>query len=218
MKPVFCILIAGLISNPLRAQQNNIEPSHYLFPEFKQGVILMKDGQKNGALLNYNALTEEMIFDKEGRKRAIAVNEIPLIDTVFIGDRKFLVTEDKFVEVIHHGAWDLYVEHKCKVEEPGKPAGYGGTSQTGAATSVSSLYSQGRVVYNLKLPDGYTVKPFPIYWLKKNSELIELKSMREIKQAYKDRKDLYKKYLKSNRVSYQDPESILQLIEYMEAN
>ena len=218
MKHFYCILISSLIFISSYAQSNYIETSHYLFPEFTQGVILMKAGTRNNAMLNYNSLTEEMIFENNGQKKAIGINEILLVDTVFIKDRKFVALNGKFIELVYHSKWDLYVEHKCKVEEQGKPAGYGGTSQTGAATSVSSLYTQGRVVYDLKLPDDYKTKPYSIYWLKKNGELYMFMNMRELKKLYEDKKELFKKYLKINRVKYQDQEGIIQLIGYMESN
>ena len=218
MKHFYCILISSLIFISSYGQSNDIETSHYLFPEFTQGVILMKAGTRNNTMLNYNSLTEEMIFENNGQKKAIGINEIPLVDTVFIKDRKFVALNGKFVELVYHSKWDLYVEHMCKVEEQGKPAGYGGTSQTGAATSVSSLYTQGRVVYDLKLPDDYKTKPYSIFWLKKNGELFKFINMRELKKYYKDKKELFKKYLKINSVKYQDQEGIIQLIGYMESN
>jgi hypothetical protein len=218
MKHFYSILICCLIFISLNAQTKYIETSHYLFPEFTQGIILMKAGISNNALLNYNSLTEEMIFEDKDQKKAIAINEMLLIDTIFIKDRKFVVLNGKFVELVHHSKWDLFVEHKCKVEEQGKPAGYGGTSQTGAATSVSSLYSQGRVVYNLKLPDDFKTKPYIIYWLKKQGELNEFISMRELKKLYMDKKDSIKHFLNENDVKYQNQESIIQLIEYLESD
>jgi hypothetical protein len=178
----------------------------------------MKDGKRNDALLNYNSLTEEMIFDNKGQKKAITINEILIVDTVFIKDREFVPLNGKFVELVYHSKWDLYIEHKCNVEEQGKPAGYGGTSQTGAATSVSSLYSQGRVVYDLKLPDDYKTKPYTIYWLKKNGELNKFINLRELKKFYKGKRNVLKEYLKLNRVNYQNQDSIIQLIEYLESN
>jgi len=218
MKHFYCILISSLIFISSYAQSTYIETSHYIFPDFSQGVILMKSGTRNNAVLNYNSLTEEMIFENNGQKKAIGTDEILLVDTVFIQDRKFVALNGKFVELVFHSKWDLYVEHKCKVEEQGKPAGYGGTSQTGAATSVSSLYTQGRVVYDLKLPDDYKTKPYFIYWLKKNENLYKFKNMRELKKLYDDKKELYKKYLKLNRVNYQDQEGIIQFIGNMESN
>jgi hypothetical protein len=218
MKQIFLIFISCLIGSALIAQQNKAETSHYLFPEFSQGVVLMKDGIRNEALLNYNSLTEEMVFDNNGEKRAIGNNELLLVDTVFIKDGKFVVLNGKFVELVHHSTWHLFVEHRCKAVETGKPAGYGGTSQTSAATSVSSLYSQGRVVYNLKLPDNFNVKPYRIYLLKKNGEINKFANMRELKKLYKDEKDLLKKYLKTNPVEFDDQEGIIQFIKYLESN
>ena len=95
MKHIYFILISCLISISSYAQQENIEMTHYLFPEFTQGVILMKSGIRNGAFLNYDSLTEEMIFDKAGKKLAIAPNELKLVDTVFIKDRKFIPIKTK---------------------------------------------------------------------------------------------------------------------------
>jgi len=212
------MIISGLVCISSHAQTNYVETSHYLFPEFTQGVVLMKDGIRNEALLNYNSLTEEMIFDNNGQKRAIANNEILQIDTVFIKDSRFVVLNEKFVEVVYHSKYELFIEHKCNVEEQGKPSGYGGTTQTGAATSVSSLYSQGRVVYDLKLPDEYKTSPYIVYWLKKDGELNKFINLRELRKFYEDRKDLYKKYLKMNRVKFQDQGSMIHLIEYMESN
>ena len=70
----------------------------------------------------------------------------------------------------------------------------------------------------MKLPDEYTVEPYSIYWVKKDGEFHQLLNMRELKKLYKDKKDVYKKYLKLNRVKYQDQESMIQFIEYLETN
>lgn len=218
MKHIFCILIGSIIFISLPAQQELAETSHYLFPEFTQGVILMKTGQRNNALLNYNSLTEEMIFEKNGQDKAIGTDELSLVDTIYIQGRKFVPLNGKFVELIHHSTWDLFVENKCKIEDTGKPAGYGGTSQTSAITSISSLYSQGRVIYNLKLPGNFKIYKYHSYWLRKNGEVHELITLRAIKNLYKDKKALYKKYTKNHPVKYKDQESILQLIEYLESN
>jgi hypothetical protein len=68
------------------------------------------------------------------------------------------------------------------------------------------------------LPDEFKAAPYTIYWLKSNGEIHEFKNMRDLKKLYGDKKDLYKEYLKANSVKYQDQESIIQLIEYMESN
>jgi hypothetical protein len=199
------------------SQSKVIELSHYLFPEFTQGVILMKSGIRNKALLNYNSLTEEMIFENNGKKLAIGKGELELVDTVFIKDRKFFTLNSKFIELIYHSKCDLYAEHKCSVKEPGKPAAYGGTTETSATTSYSSFSSGGKI-YELKLPDGYETKTYTYYWLKKNGELNKFINMRQLMKLYYDKDDLFKAYVKKNAVDFNKQESIVQLIKYLETN
>jgi hypothetical protein len=199
------------------SQSKVIELSHYLFPEFTQGVILMKSGIRNKALLNYNSLTEEMIFENNGKKLAIGKGELELVDTVFIKDRKFFTLNSKFIELIYHSKCDLYAEHKCSVKEPGKPAAYGGTTETSATTSYSSFSSGGKI-YELKLPDGYETKTYTYYWLKKNGELNKFINMRQLMKLYYDKEDLFKAYVKKNAVDFNKQESIVQLIKYLETN
>jgi hypothetical protein len=217
MKRIYGFVISGLIFISSHAPMKHQEITHYLFPEFMQGIILMKAGENKQALLNYNSLTEEMIFENNGSKLAIAPGEIARIDTIFINSRKFIPFNMKFFEVIYDSKWDLYVEHKCDVKQPGKPTGYGGTTQTAAVSSYSSFHSEG-VVYELKLPDGYETRPYNYYWLNREGEMVKFKNMRELKKLYKEKEELFKPYVKKYGVKYDNQESILELIEYLESN
>jgi hypothetical protein len=139
------------------------------------------------------------------------------VDTVFIKERKFIALNNKFVELLYHSKWDLYAEHKCKLTEKGKPSGYGTTSKTTSITSYSSISSSSGF-YELTLPNIYEIEPYSYYWLKKNGELNRFISMAELKKFYEDKKDIFKAFVKEHRVKFDNQESIIQLIEYMESN
>ena len=217
MKPIYCIFIANLIFISSYAQSKTEGDSHYLFPEFTQGVVLLKTGMKDAKLLNYNSLTEEIVFDNNGVVLAIPKAQLGRIDTVFIKDRKFIIVNNKFVELLHHSTWDLYAEYKCDLMEKGKDSGYGGTSQTSAITNPSSVYLEGKA-YSLQLPDGVEAKPYTCYWLKKNGELQQFTSIGQLKKLYKDKKDLFKDYVKEHDVKYDNQASITQLCAHLESN
>ena len=217
MKHIYCILISCLIVVSAYTQPKQKEISHYLFPEFTEGLILLKTGEKYDVLLNYNALTEEVIFEDKGKKLAIAKNVVEIIDTVFIKERKFIALNSILVELLYHSKLDLYVEHKCRVKEKGTPIGYGSRSKNAAIKSYSAFYSEGNL-NKLKLPDIYEIEPYTIYWLKKNGKTKRFRSMRELKKLYKDKGDLFKAYVKEYDVEYNNQESIIQLIEYLETN
>jgi len=217
MKPVFYFMFFCLLSITSYSQKNSIELSHYIFPEFTRGVILMKTGVKNEALLNYNSLTEEMIFENKGKKLTLNKAELDQVDTVFIKGRKFFLLNNKFVELVYHSTVELYAMHKCKAYPPGQPSGYNGTSQVSAISSYSSLVVDGKV-YELKLPDDYVINPYIDYCLKKDGELKNFISIRQLMKLYDDKKNLFKAYIKEHDVNYNNQESIVQFIEYLETH
>jgi len=213
MKTILSLLTLCLLAYSGQCQKNKVELSHYIFPEFVKGTVLMKTGTKNPIMLNYNSLTEEMIFDTDGKK--LAITKLEYIDTVYIADRKFLPLQDKFVELIYRNKFELYAAHKCSVVDPGKPAAYGGTSQTSSTTSYSSLIAGGQA-YQLKLPDGYTTKPYTDYWLKRDGKLSPFLSLRQLSKLFDDKSGLFKKYVKEHKVVYDKENSLVDLIKYLE--
>jgi len=193
-----------------------MEITHYLFPRFTEGSVLMLNGEKYIATLNYNTLTEEMIFEGENEKLAISKDDLDLMDTIYIQERKFVIMNSEVREVIYNSNWDLFLEHRCNVKEPGKNSGYGGSSQVAAIKNISSIAS-GRI-YDLDLPSDWEARPYFKYWLKKDGELECFRNMRELKQFYKNKRGIFKEYVKANTVRYYNQESIIQLINYLEAN
>jgi hypothetical protein len=191
------------------------ELSYFLFPEFKQGIVLLKSGVKIRTMLNYNSFTEKMIYDDNGKK--LAIKNIHDIDTVYIGVSKFLVFNDIFIELKYHSNFDLYIEHKCKLQDLGKKAGYGGTSQTAAITSYSS-YTNGERSYNLDVPDGYKAKPYNYYLLKKDGKFITFANMKQLSKNYRDKKNLLQDYIDKNGVKFENEEKMIPLIIYLETS
>lgn len=217
MKHIYCLVMLCLPFMTSFPQIQMVEVSHYIFPEFSRGTVLLKNGTEYNSLLNYNSITEEMIFEDQGKRLAVSKELLDQIDTVFIRDRKFILLNKEFIELVHHSTIDLFVEHKCRVNAPGKPSGYGGTSQTAAITSYSSFYSDGKL-YDLKLPEGYVPKPYFYYWLKKNGDYKIFVNMKQLRDLYPDKKEIFKDYLKKQGIKYEYQEGIVQLIEYLENN
>lgn len=216
MKRFVTILIFSLAIASANGQSKGVELSHYIFPEFVQGTVLMKSGQEIKTLLNYNSYTEEMLFDDKGKRLAIGKEDKWRVDTVYIMNRKFFVLNDIFVELLHRSLFELYAEHKCNVKYPGKPAPYGGTTESTSVTTYSGIYSGG-IMYELKLPDDYTIKPYTIYWLKKDGKAERFVNLKQLTKLFDDRKDLIREYLRTHPVEYEDQESMIQMIVFLES-
>lgn len=191
---------------------------HYVFPEFQQGVVLLKNGVSYNSKLNYNIATEEMLFDDNGTILAIGEETLPQIDTVFISNDKFIRVNNNFVKIlIDDPTINLFVEHKCRIIPPSKPAAYGGTSQISSTTSYSSILSGGKM-YSLKLPDDYEVVPYNVYWIKRNGQLKSFSNIGQLKKIYRDKRKVVNDYLKANEVKPENVKSIEDAIIYMENN
>jgi len=216
MTPHYCLFLAFVVSLQFLFAQNRTKAiTHYIFPEFVEGVVLMKNGKKNEVAINYNAISEEMVFVKGSLKLAIGSTESELIDTIFMDNKKFIRLGGKFVEILHQSNdCDLYVEYKCKLDYPGKPVGYGGTSETAAVDAYSVSYSNG-VVYELELPDDYETKPYLIYYLKQEGVVYEVTNLRQFMKQFKEKQDLFKDYVKVNNVKFENTEQVVGLINYL---
>ncbi|MDB5013220.1 MAG: hypothetical protein JWQ25_1422, partial [Daejeonella sp.] len=77
----FLYLTLTLVQATISFAQDSqgVSLSHYVFPEFTEGVVKNKSGAIDKARLNYNAITQEFIFEKGTQKLALA--QISTIDT-----------------------------------------------------------------------------------------------------------------------------------------
>lgn len=210
----FILCMSGLSSY---SQSQLVEISHYLFPEFIKGSVFMKSGVRQETIMNYNTLTEEMVFQDKGKILAIGNESVANIDSIIIIDRKFVPVESTFFELLYESGHQIFAEHKCRINMPGSPVGYGGTSHTSSVTSVSSLQADG-LFYELKLPDNYETKPYTNYWIKKKGELTQFINMRQLRRIYNNKRSLFDAFVKKHDVKYENEESLITLINYLETN
>jgi len=203
---IFSLSIVSGIS-----QDETIVESPYLFPEFTAGKVRLKTGNVKESKLNYNILTEEMVFDNSGTYLAFANNE--LIDTVYIKDRKFVFIEKLFYELIEKLPVSLLQRHFCTLIPPGKSSGYGGTSQTSAIQSNSSFYTS-KGTYDLKLPDDYKIQPDFEYILVKEGTLYRANNVNQVVKCFPEKKDTIKKFAKENKTNFRKNEDVATLIKF----
>jgi hypothetical protein len=107
----------------------------------------------------------------------------------------------------------LFIEHKGKVMEPGKPSPYGGTSQVSSTNYVSNLPNNA-AVYNIKLPDDYTVKSDPVYWIFMNSNKYSFVNERQFEKIFHGKEAEIKEFVKKNRIKFENPADVKLLVSF----
>jgi hypothetical protein len=214
-KKIFALILLILIGLNGFSQSDALGMSPYLFPKFTKGTVLMKAGIRNESMLNYNMLTQEMIFDNKGTK--MAIGQLESIDTVSILTRKFVPNDKTFIELVYKSNYSLFVQHKSTIKDPGKTVGFSGTSQTSSVTNYSSILSGGQA-YELKLPQGMETETSVVYWLQKGGELNNFLNIRQLSKLFKEKDDVFKAYLSEHEVKFDDQNSIIEFLRYLEAN
>jgi hypothetical protein len=183
--------------------------THYLFPEFYTGKVLMKTGNIEESRLNYNSLTEEMIFETKGKY--LALTNIGLIDTVYIQNRKFIPVGKVFYEVPVNMKMPLLIKHTCRVIPPGNPTAYGGTSETTSVTVINILFQSGRA-YNLKLPDDYKINAKTDFYLKSENNYIRINKVKQVIKCFPEKEREIKEFVKLHKTDFDNKEDLIDLI------
>jgi hypothetical protein len=205
------ILLFSIYS--VSGQKGNVISPHYLFPEFSKGTVLLKAGTPRELKMNYNMITEEMIFEYPGKY--LALTNIETIDTVFILNRKFIPSGNIFHELLVNSRVPLFAKYTCSITPPGKPSGYGGTSQTSAITVVDQLFTKGKgVSYELKLPDDYVITPITDFLLQKGSELVRINNIKQVIKAFPENGSQIKEYNKKRKTDFKKQDDVISLIAF----
>jgi hypothetical protein len=206
----FLLLTIYFTDTPIQAQ-NETEPisTHYVFPDFVIGSVKMKYGLTEEAVMDYNMLTEEMIFEKNGGR--LAMDKLDKIDTVYIESRKFIPHDKVFYEVLVNDRVALFIQHKCNLLPAGSPAGYGGTSETSATTSLSMLINSGSM-YKLKLPSEYHVTDASQFWIRRDNTFYKANSNSQILKIFPEKSKEIKQFIKQNNLNIKNTEDLITLV------
>jgi hypothetical protein len=196
----------------LTAQNDSIQVSEqFLFPEFSVGVVRMKNNEKVVLKLNYNIVTEKMVFLQKGQ--IFDIVNYAAIDTVYIEERKFIPQGKVFYEVLVNGPVSLFIQNKGSVRQPSRPAAYGGTSDVSSSTYISNL-KLGNEVFRMKNKPEIRIIPGPIIWIRKNNEFTPVSKKTQLLKVLSDKNSEVRDYMNINRLDIENPDHIKSLITY----
>ena len=210
---VFLLLMVTGISSILSAQEDSeLTLQQYLFPAFSKTKVLLKNGSSQTVMMNYNMVTEKMVYEQDGKKFDLI--NTGTVDTVYLHDRKFIPYGKVFHELILKGEpLTLFIRQQASLQSAGTPAGYGGTSQLAATKRLSSIeISSGR--YNLPLSKDYIVDYSPIYLIRRGDELLDFYSEKQLFKLLSDREKDLKDFSKKNRIKIENVVQLAEMIDY----
>lgn len=205
---VFFFIAISVSANGQRSKQNR-----YMFEEFTNGKVLMKNRGVVNTTFNYDWISQEINY-MNGQEQMILTG-LEMIDTVYMADRKFIPYGNIFLEVIPVGEDFLFVNWKMDVKNKGKAGAMGMTSHATTSQKVDvgnlkghALEKSDIYVYDASFANTYYIRvddKFKIF----NSE----KSF--LKLFPKEKAEEIKAYIKKEHVDFKKPSDVITLVGYV---
>lgn len=205
---IFCCL------NPLFAQDEM--GNGLLFPQFEKGTVVFKNGSRTPALLNYNMLQEEMLFQDANSTVMVLANPVDIL-VVIIGEQRFSPISSKgiFYQEIQAGNGSFFVQHKAAMLSEGKAAAYGGYSQTSSITAYGSLYNaESGTVYNLNINEKFKLKIDNFYYILSGKNYKKFNNAKSLGKLFKGNESKIEQFAKEQSINFNKIEDITRIVEY----
>jgi len=203
---IFLCFITGM-----RAQSDTLKhPEQFLFPEFSRGKVSMKTGNNLDLLLNYNIISEKMVFVQNGK--ILGLGNSGSVDTIYILDKKLVPVGKAFFVVLAENPVSIFIQYKGSIQQPPKMDSYGRASEASSTTSVNSL-KVGKEFYTLTDQD-IVIKKEIVYWIRLNNSMQSFRDANQLIKIFPDFKNEIRLYIKQNKPKFGNSDDILKLTSY----
>ena len=189
----------------------------FLFPEFQKGKVYFKNNTIVSALLNYQTVSKEMLFNQNNQVLALGLTNT--IDSVVIAGRIFVNYEKcEFFEKVPVGNGYLFIQFNSVLLSNGKQAGYGGYSQVSSVKSINRMTSvDGGNTYDanqISVNENFKTKTYYSFWIKKNNKFVEINSQNRVLKTFPDNKPQVQDYFAKHKIDFESLDDMTKLSNY----
>ena len=218
MKKLLLIAILTLVCFQSFSQTNGVtagDTTHvntYLYSDFKDGYVLMKNGTLEPGQLNYDAFDHQIVFKQGGQ--VMVLSDLSEIDTVYFSGRKFIPIRKTVYEVLRKTELvDVLVLYDAKTRAMAASAEHSGTSRKsqgevmGTITSTNSNRS--------RYQSDFDVEIIRTFYLKRFNDVYKATSDKNVLKAFPESlTPSLKEYLKSTKIDFHDADQMLALVDH----
>lgn len=203
---LFCILGSLLHAN---AQKEPV----YLFEDFEEGVVYLKNHQKSHAKINYDTSNLKMAFINEGS--VLQIDDNSLIDSVVVGKQVFIPYSTHFVERVKLVRGVLLVDWKLVDKYTGKKVGAMGIGNGGSIEKINTGLLYARAITDDKSQEIHKLVNDNTYYLNFNGNSLKFKNEKQLLKGIPSYKDKVKIFIKKNKTDFSSCEDVIVLSEYV---
>lgn len=189
----------------------------FLYPEFISGKVFFRDGTKGMAMMNYNSLTDQMLFiDPHGDSLALQdENTIKFIaldkDTFYFDEGyKRLVANNNIVKVTEKKTWELVDIRKIGSHD--RP------TTTFAVTSYNSVTDRFGKTHDLLLNEDLVVRKKATYYFGDRFNNFVPANKKNLLALFPKEHSILTNYLKENKVNFDNRNDLEKVAQFVAQN
>lgn len=203
------------------------QPRIYFFPDFVKSRIVYKNNQKFQVMLNFDAANSKMLYQQDGVMMEL-VNPAA-VDTIFVGDRKFVYHEKQFCEVFKRDNETILLGWKLKKVHQGQTGAFGLPTQV-HVQKLSSVDLSGMGLganpnaglgmtsydsYGAPSLDVWKQKNDNTYFFIKNGKEYKVKTLKSVYKAFPEYEGKIKDFVSDKKLDMIHADNAVQIIDYI---
>ena len=183
----------------------------YLYPDFAEGKVILKNQMVIPSKYNYNILSGEMEF-------------IKLNDTLIIGDKNALksiiIAQDTFyydngyLQLIRSGRLKVWLKQSVIIKDILKKGAMGTVNRSAASQSYDYLLAEG-LSKDMVADIDMVLQKEEAYFISTKEDNFVPFNKKNIIKIIPDKKDAVKNYITSNNIDFKSREDLLNLADYV---
>lgn len=191
----------------------DITEQKYLFGDFTNGTVLMKNKTVVNTSLNYDWYSQEMNYYENGE--LMILQGLEMIDTVYIADRKFIPYNNLFLEVNPIKDGNLYIAWKNKVVNTGKEGPLGTRSHTSNAQRLDIETKRGEAPADRKAIFEFDYANDNSYYIVVNKKMKQFDSEKTFLKLFtKEKTEILRTYIKEQHLDMGKKSDVIRIVNY----
>ena len=224
MKTLFTLVILILCINSsfsqtteiitVKAGQNisDVYKEIYRYPQFTAGRVYFMNGDVSAAKLNYNLISQVMLFTTNIGD-TLAIDNESTIKYITIANDTFYYDEGYVELVENYSHVKLAVRQKIKFSDKKKTGAFGMPTSTVKTESDDTFLGDRR--YNFTIAEDLIFKKETEFYLNDDSNHFLTISKKNLLKLYPKRKDNIENFLKENNINLREEKDIKRLVQYL---
>ncbi len=203
-------LFVFISANAQLGPKDKVLEPQYLFENFTQGFVYLKNDTIITVPLNLNTLNQEILFKKDAV--TLKLDMPNKIDSVVIDNRVFIPYGKMFYEFIYGSKLKLLVQNKTRWDTKSL-AGYGHSKL--ASTTVQSNFIQGGSIEALDSGVEIEYHDDSSFYISNDNALLTASKLKNYTEMFPEMKDVIRTFVKDNKLNIKRKNDMFKLVLFI---